>query len=226
MVLEPDGKWQGFTWAEPGTEEYFTNRDGFWGGTPIIFGRSLFETIAGGRLVVAVNDSFVLRQMNTDGSIQRKVALDWTPVPVSGGWMEEKRQQLLDSLADSGSSLGVPAQFLDPSTQDKLHRWLQERNRNLPRRDSLPAFWDLRGDATGSLWIAEYSAPVGNDQRWIVVDSAFEPVARMTMPRGLEVLDIGRNSVLIKKTDDLGRESIAVYRIIRTKTSPVPTRFP
>jgi hypothetical protein len=224
--LEPDGKWKGRTWVEPGIEEYFTNRDGFWGGTPIIFGRSPFETIAGGRLVVAVNDSFVLRQMNIDGSIQRKFALDWTPVPVSGGWIAEKRQQLLDSLGDSGTSLGIRGLVLDPSTQERIDRTLQEQIQDLPSRGSLPAFWDLRGDAMGNLWIAEYPAPVANDQRWVVVDSAFEPIARMLMPRGLEVLDIGRNSVLTKKTDDLGRESVAVYRIIRTRTSPVPRGFP
>jgi hypothetical protein len=215
LVVGPAGEWQGRIWAEPGTEEHFMNRNGFWGGTPIIFGRSSFETISAGRLVVGTNDSSVLRQVGADGSIQRVVAFEWTAVPVADGWVEATREHLLDELADTRGTAGPPGLVVDPSTQEKLDRWREEQVRNLPSRGALPAFADVRADAVGRIWIAEYSPPEMSEQNWAVLDSAFEPIARVKMPRTMEILDIGPGFLLSRKTDEMGRESISVTRIIR-----------
>jgi hypothetical protein len=214
ILLWPDGKSQEHTWSEPGTEEYFTNREGSWGSMPIIFGRSLFETIAAGRLVVAVNDSLVFRQVRADGSIERSVAFQWTPGPVSDDWVGTKRQHLLDEL-DDGSGLLPPGMVIDPPSQEKMVDRVEAQILDLPSRQTLPAFGDLQGDAVGGIWIAEYPLPDTRERRWVVLDSALAPIANVAVPPTMHILDIGRDFIVSRKADELGRESVAVYRIVR-----------
>jgi hypothetical protein len=85
----------------------------------------------------------------------------------------------------------------------------------LPHRGTLPAFSALVGDAAGNVWLAQYPVPGAKDRRWIVIDSTFSAVARIELPAGADVLGYGDDLLLTSTQDEMGRHSVALYRIVR-----------
>jgi hypothetical protein len=211
LVLEPDGSWNGRAWSEPGTEVYFTNDDGSWGSTPVIFGRSTMAATAGARIVVGTNDTLCLSLRTSDGSIVHTAALPLVPMPVTDEWGEKERQRLYDE--ENRSILMRYTRRAAPDAYARLARSTEARIRKLPSRRTLPAFSDLRADSEGNVWIAQYTPPGASERSWIVLDSLLEPIARIEVPLSLEILDLRGDRLVSRSTDDLGRQTVAVYPI-------------
>jgi hypothetical protein len=218
FILEPDGAWTDGGWTAPGTEVYFTNQSSQWGSAPVIFGRSSLETLRDGHLVVGNTDSLMLRQIGIDGSIKRTLSLPSTSTPVSPHWVEAERDQRLreiDRPTESLARLGVTIHA--GLSGEQMNSWAEARIRSLPNRTTLPAFSALRADALGNTWIAEYAPPGVNERRWIVLNSSFKPVARINVAVRIEILDIGANFLAGRTRDELGRETVSLYRIVRRR---------
>lgn len=215
LVLEPDGSWGGLAaWREPGTEVYFTNENGSWGGTSVIFGRSTMAATAGANVVVGTNDSLRLALHASDGSIRRAATLPWTPTPVADGWVELERQR----LHDKERRAIIPESWLreaGPEVLARLYRNTEARIRSLTSRRTLPAFADLRANAAGHVWVAQYTPPNASERTWIVLDSLLKPIASIELPSSLEILDLRDDRLVVRNTDDLDRQAVAIYPIFR-----------
>ncbi len=84
----------------------------------------------------------------------------------------------------------------------------------LPAAATLPAFVELRGDASGNLWIRAY--PVrGEPARWVVLDPDLEPMARMELPADLRILDIGAAGILSRTRGPLDEPIVEYRRLVR-----------
>lgn len=214
LVLEPDGSWGGLAaWREPGTEVYFTNENGSWGGTSVIFGRSTMAATAGANVVVGTNDSLRLALHASDGSIRRAATLPWTSTPVDDEWVEIERQRRFDAEYE-----GIFMRFLRQSVPDAHARRLESLEswkQMLPTRRTLPAFSDLRADADGNIWVAQYPPPGASERTWIVLDTRLQPVARIELPLNLEILHLRSDRLVTRTKGELGRQTVAVYPILR-----------
>ncbi|HEX7051090.1 MAG TPA: hypothetical protein VF188_12855 [Longimicrobiales bacterium] len=213
LILEPDGSWDGLMLKEPGEEVFFyRDGNGTWGTAPVIFGRATLEAIAGASLVIGTNDTLRLERVSGDGSIRHTATLPWVPTPVTSECVELERQRLLEEEFDRNRLLLA---HLSPSGDARLSAWLREQNRLLPSRRTLPAFSALRADALGNIWVAEYAAPGSKARTWAVLDSLFSPVARIEVPSHIEILDLDASDLVGLTEDELGRETVALYPIIR-----------
>lgn len=214
FILEPDGAWGGRAWSEPGTEVYFTNDNDTMGGTSVIFGRSTMAATAGESIVVGANDTLRLALRANDGSISRATTLPWTPTPVTDEWVARERQRLLDEAIEDARPFELLS-GLRPDELARLHKSIEERNRKLPIRHTLPAFSELRAGAEGNVWVAQYHPPGASERSWIVLNSLLEPVARIELSLDFEILDLQSVRLVVRTKDDLGRQTVAVYPILR-----------
>ena len=84
--------------------------------------------------------------------------------------------------------------------------------------ESFPAFSRIMGDAAGCLWVREYDFPL--EERPAPVWTVFDPEGRvlgfLETPAGLEIREIGEDYILGRKVDELGVESIQLWRLERS----------
>lgn len=214
LILKPDGSWDGHAWREPGTEVYFTNVDGSWGSSPVVFGRSTMAATAAASIVVGTNDTLRLALHANDGATRRSATLPWTPTPVTDAWIALERQRLYEKERSDVNQERL-LQIVGPEVLTRLFNNLEARHRKLPHRPTLPAFSDLRADADGNVWIAQYPPPGATERTWIVLDSLLETNARIELPLDLEILYLRSDRLVALTMDELGRQAVAVYPIHR-----------
>jgi len=79
----------------------------------------------------------------------------------------------------------------------------------------LPAFDQLLFDHEGSIWLRESVTLADKDARWVVFDRAGAPIARVALPAALTPFDISSNRIAGVLLDELGREQIQVWALMR-----------
>jgi hypothetical protein len=85
-----------------------------------------------------------------------------------------------------------------------------ERNVTLlPKHTTLPAFSGLMIDASGNLWVRDVEPRTS----WQVFGADGVLVAKLTLPEGFEIMDVGDDWILGTITDELGVERVRKYAI-------------
>lgn len=125
-----------------------------------------------------------------DGRLERLIRWAGEPVLLTA----RDRQIFADRQR---GDLGQPEQAPD------LERWLA----TVPYPETKGAFLDLAADRAGRVWV-RLPAPVGADDPWLVFERDGRAVARVTVPAGGRLLDIGDGWALILLTDELDLERI------------------
>jgi hypothetical protein len=84
--------------------------------------------------------------------------------------------------------------------------------------DSLPFFEELRLDDGGRLWAREYAMGGWQAPRsWLVFDADGRPLARATLPGGMQLLQIGADFVVGLVRDEHQAEQVVVLGIERAR---------
>jgi hypothetical protein len=92
---------------------------------------------------------------------------------------------------------------------------LREAYALMPVHRSRPAYSDLRVDADGQLWVAQYEPPGREPQRWLIFDSEGRFLGPVDSPAGVTIYQIGRGFLLGRSVDELGVERVDLYDLIR-----------
>jgi len=83
--------------------------------------------------------------------------------------------------------------------------------------DTVPFFGEVRVDEVGRVWLADYQPDpeeLPNDStRWTVFTSEGHPIMRVVTPFSVDVLEIGRDYLLVRLKDELEVESIGVFAL-------------
>jgi hypothetical protein len=215
-ILDADGRWNGTVLKQRGPETWLFREGSFWNNDEILFARSAFQAVAGGDLVLATNDSLEFSRVDGDGEVVASAVLPWTHRPVTRAEAEAERAarlreaENLPKLYSSTLINGRPFRELVAPFQ----RRVIER---LPASEAWPAFGEMRGDAAGRVWVAEYlgRASTATERTWIVLDPEFRPVGRVVLPAGFQMLAVGEDRIVGLSKDDWGREAVSIYRIRR-----------
>lgn len=162
------------------------------------FGPNVRQVAAGDRIVVGTNDAFSLRVHDASGRLMRLI-----------------RQNRPLRPADPDEI----ARVLEPARARSADRPGGERMLaaidQLPLHETLPAFAQLLLDRTGHLWIQEFPGSGARPTDWQVFDPEGVLVARVGLPDGLEILDVGPDYLLGRVSDDLGVERVRLYDLER-----------
>ena len=146
---------------------------------------------------------------------------------VADGWGDEV--QAFDLAADPAlPGMTIPIRNVRrPPTADELTAaWEAVSARrvgspeyvreHLPSSDSIPNVDHLVVDDLGMVWVGSYQADPSATRLYHVYDTEGPFLARVTMPAGVEVLEIGAGHVLGITRDDLDVERIVLLNLDRS----------
>ena len=152
---------------------------------------------------VALGESapFEIRFRDSSGALRRILRVAMAPEFVTA--------QDLDAIR---ALMGTPASV---SPRELALKYLDE----VPAGGQIPFFGELRFDDAGRLWIADYVPPrlllVPDTTWWTVFDENALPLARIATGRSDNILELGEDHVLLRETDEMDVQRVAMYRIER-----------
>jgi len=85
--------------------------------------------------------------------------------------------------------------------------------KHLPQR--LPSFESLQAGPQGELWIQEYAGDRPLPTQYVVLDTTGRPKARVAVPGGSRVREVGTDYVILVHEDRDGVESVRLHRLAR-----------
>ncbi|HSG07163.1 MAG TPA: 6-bladed beta-propeller [Longimicrobiales bacterium] len=150
------------------------------------------------RLYLGTADTFEILVFDQDGSLTRIIRMDHPLRPVT----EDLKEALLDAALDRQT---------DPSGEAGVRTYY--RDAYYP--DFLPAYRSFRADALGYLWVQGYRPSWEGPPIWTVFDPEGRTVARLAMPDGLTVTDIGGDYVLGVERDEMDVQFLRLYGLSR-----------
>jgi hypothetical protein len=105
------------------------------------------------------------------------------------------------------------ARSTDLRRRQEAERILQEA----PYPEKTPAFGSILLDEEGSLWVQEYPMPGTAQTAWSVLDAGGAVLARVEIPRTLEIYQIGPDFVLGRARDELDVEQVQLFSLRRER---------
>ena len=152
---------------------------------------------------VALGESsgFEIRLRDSSGELRRVLRVDREPEFVTSAQIDAIR-----------ALTGTPASI---SPRELALQYLDE----VQPGGQIPFFSELRFDDAGRLWVADYVPPrvllVPDTTWWTVFDEDALPLARVATGRSDNILELGENHILLRETDEMDVQRVAMYRIER-----------
>lgn len=196
-------------------EEIWALRDGPQHGyLPVIFGRRAVAAVAGNRAYLGTTDSLMFERFDAAGNRDTVWLGDAEPDDVPDRWVQMVRDTIhrrIDRTHDRYAG--------SPGGQHMIRGVEFNRRllRDLPARSTLPRFSAIKGAADGRLWIRGYSDPTQERDVWVVLSEDLVPEAWVEMPRGLNVLDVSADRVLVLTRGEYREPIVEVYEIERMR---------
>lgn len=156
------------------------------------FGRTSHADVSGHAVLYASSDSGVVRVYRPDGGLLRTLQ-------VPGSARRLQRRAVEDALD----------QIRDPAERAAIGRYTRDL-----AGASAPRIMDLRADRHGNVWI-HTDSPTPGTSRWVVMALTGEEIGSIDLPSGSMPLDIERDRVLLRETDDDGVQRVSVRGITR-----------
>jgi hypothetical protein len=184
----------------PGSERFgSTGSNGKVTGTaPLVLGREPRVAIGPDAAYLALADSLSLLVFDLAGKPKPALRAAFTPVATSDADVETEIERQVAALGE---------QMRKPMTATL---------RQMPRPKSLPATRDLLVDALGLVWVQSYPSAGQRAVTWTVFRPTGAVVARVSLPVGLEVFEIGRDYLLAQViNEDTSVPEVHLYPVAR-----------
>lgn len=164
----------------------------------IPFGRRTVTASRDSLVYVADTQSGRIEAWDANGLLVREFVIANTPALLTGdiieSWLDERTRPVRD-----------------PSSRRAYRDWLKR----LPFPERLPHFDDLKVDASGRLWLRSVRQPRGDDsQTWTILNPGGTPVAKIDLPKQLQLEEIHEDRILGVWTDSLGVETVRAYALL------------
>jgi hypothetical protein len=182
----------------PGAEMFAQVSDGGFSARSIPFGRITVSATGDSLFFIGKADSYELLAFGRDGGLRRIIRVSAAPRPVTAALRSAHIEEALEA-ADGANA------------QAELRRLFDA----MPFPEVLPPYAAARADARGHLWVADAEVPGEPTVLWSVIDEAGRAVARVELPAGLRLLEIGTAEVLAWSRTELGVEQVGVYALRR-----------
>lgn len=196
-VIRPDGEVGAPLGEFPGSEAFVLQEDGIMSVRDLAFGRDIFVSAAGDRIAIGNNDAFSVRVYDGSGTLLHVVRQVHELARVTNEF-DTYRQEQLAGIDD-----------------DNSRRISGRAFEQMPRHETFPAYGDVRLDRVGDLWVRDYPQPGEEQQAWQVFDQDGMFQARVVVPSGLRILDIGSDYLLGVFQDEFDVERVRLHRLER-----------
>lgn len=163
------------------------------------FGKRPQATVAGDLFFLGEQDSFEIKVFRRTGELVKLIRLDREPVVIT----EE-----LDQI-DIEERIATYAR--NENSARRLRRVYEEHE----NPEHFPAHGRMVADALGYLWVQEYPIPGEGDPAWLVFDPDGRLAARVSLPTGLNIFEIGSDYVMGEIRDDLDVEYVQLFALDR-----------
>ena len=165
--------------------------------TNMPFGRSGVVAAAASGFFFSTNDRYELRHYTSTGDLIGILRFPEESRPLTTTEIEEFVQADLE-------------RFDDPAALRKRMAFWEA----VPYPEALPAFAELRVDAVGNVWAADYRLTPAEPFRWTIITPEGQLRGRITTSSRLRILDIGADYVLGVERDELDIERVVVYSLV------------
>jgi hypothetical protein len=162
------------------------------------FGKQPAVAVGGERFFFGSQDTWEIRVLRMDGSLERLIRWDRTPEPVTEAQVADFVDRVVSRMEDNN-----------------LARRYRRFYADAPAPETHPAYGDLFVDRLGWLWVQEYRVDPEAPDHWTVLDPDGRVAGAAELPADFRLLDIGRDYVLGRWVDDLGVSYVRLYRLTR-----------
>ena len=190
-VLDRDGRETAMLGEHVASERIGTE----FGSGPHPFGRHTSLAVADSAVLLGSGERFEVRRYSRDGTLQR----------IQRGPPEDL--SITPSMIDAYRAAQLAQ--VPPERRPARERALAE----MPMPDGLPAFTALLTDADNHLWAQRFSPEGTTRERWGVFAPDGSFLGHVELPRGLTLLEVGRDYVLGLVKDAEGVERIQIHAL-------------
>ena len=190
--------------AFPGIEMYAVNVT-FGGRTfpnpmTVQFGHLTSVAGKGDRIYVGDNARYEIAVYTRDRKLIRLIRATAPEVPVTQPMREAQQARNLEQVAENAERIPAPL-------RDQVEGWIKTAR----YAERLPPYQQIRLDQEGNLWVQHYGMPDG-PQHHTVFDSTGAVRARLVLPAGMQLLELGSDYILGTWEDADGLPYVRLYR--------------
>jgi hypothetical protein len=187
----------------PGSERWGTIGKGGGGSRPLPFGRQPMVAIGSNRVYVSTGERYEIKVFSLTGAPLPAITRNVPPVPVTKADIEAELEREISSSGE-GARKRITADFAAMT---------------LPKQ--LPPHGALVVDANDQLWVQDVPRGASPSVLWRIFDPAGRAVAQVTLPRALEIFEIGADFVLGRYLDENeGVPEVRLYGLRRNTGAP------
>jgi hypothetical protein len=165
--------------------------------TPIPFGASTLFAAGSNVIHVVDTDAFAIRSYSVDGTLASIAGRPHTPQPLQRG--------------DVAAAIDARVQALPPVQE--IRDVMRASFEKVPPPQNLPAVAALRVDSEGNVWAQAGHRPTAAAAQWSVFDRQGRWVTDVSLPTGIDILDIGDDYLIVRDRDELDVERVRVLRL-------------
>lgn len=155
----------------------------------------------GNRFYFGPQDTFEIEAMDPNGRLLRLFRVLEDPVPVTA----EAWARYVDER--------IEATARDADHEARRRRFFEGEREFLP--PTFPAHGTLKVDPLDHLWVEEYRLPGEESLIWSVFNPDGIRLARVTLPPGMDVLEIGSDRIIGLVKDEYDVEFVHLFRLRR-----------
>lgn len=194
-----DGRPVGKLGPFPSDDMFLRDRVGGFGWDDLPFGRETFLVAARQGLYFGDSGTGEIVVYAPDGTRSRTLRSPHAPWTISESDVARFKEERLERVAASDRRQEIEAMLAEA-----------------PFPKQSPAFGAMAVDPEGNVWVQEYPRPGQAEVAWAVLGPDGQPVARIQLPRALEVYEVGRDYVVGRRRDDLDVEHVELYSVTRS----------
>jgi hypothetical protein len=183
--------------AFPGRELFLWDDNGRGVMSTPPFGRNSSGTLRGDRVVVGDQALFELQELSASGDLLRILRIP--------GKVEEVTPAALEAYIQS-RLVGAP-----PEQHPSIRQSLEE----MPAPDTKPAYGGMLSDATGCLWVSEWTYSPEFPSYWTIFNEGGQWLGEVEVPERFYPWVIGEDWILGVEQDELDVEYVVLYPLER-----------
>jgi hypothetical protein len=190
----------------PGSET-FRGRWGPYGSvsTEPPFGRRTSVSVGGTRTYLSTGDADEISVYDQSGRLEMLIRRTLVPTRVTPEMADRDKERRIREERGEMEEVNV---------EPRVIRMIEE----LPYPDFPPPYGKTVLDSEMNLWAEEFRVSEDQPAHWSVFDPRGVWLGRVTLPRGLEVYEIGTDYILGRAMDELEVERVLVYELRKDLT--------